>query len=449
MSLDRAAWGNLATMRARETARALATAACLGLFACSRDGLEGEPAARNLLLITLDTTRADRLGVYGYARPSSAGIDRLASEAVVFDRAYSTSSWTLPSVVSLMTGHYPTTHRCNRDRSALTDEFVTLAETLRDAGFRTGAVVSHIYLEKRHGLEQGFDHYDQELVLSTGKMSHEAVTSPAISDKGIAWIEERARDPRARWFLWLHYFDPHIEYRAHPGVSEAFGTEEEQDRYVGEIAFTDSHLGRVLEALAEHDLQRETAVILLADHGEEFGEHGGAQHRRTLYEEVLRIPLIVRAPGIEATRVPTPVSTVDVLPTALALLGADPVSDLPGSSLVPLMLEEANVASRPVLAELNEKPIRLNAVVVDRWKLVRDLVNDQSMLFDLHSDPGEQADLCAADPERAAAMTRTLQQLMEAARQAAEEKGPPATIDLSPEDVELLENLGYAGSEDE
>jgi arylsulfatase A-like enzyme len=419
-------------------------ALCVGaaaVAACAAP--DGSPPA-NLLLVTIDTLRPDHLGAYGYTRPTSPRLDRFAESAVVFERAYGTSSWTLPSVASILTAEYPSGHRVRTQRSSLAPGFDTLVEHLAAEGFETGAVVSHVFFARRYGLDQGFDDYDDELVRNRVAESHRAVSSPAVTAKGLAWLATRrkAQDGR-RWFLWLHYFDPHAEYIAHPGVSEAFG-EGPLNRYDGEIAFTDSHLGRIFDVLAEYELESDTVVIVASDHGEAFGEHLLAGHRLSLFDEELLVALLVRAPGIEPRRVPTPVSLVDVAPTALELLDVAPLPVAAGVSLVPALHGEA-VTRPPILAELRSALDwrRVDAVVDRDWKLLHHRVRGFS-LFELANDPGEQRNVAAEFPAQVKRLRGTLRGLRsEAAKRGGAVEATPADP-LDPDVRRQLEALGYA-----
>jgi len=400
------------------------------------------PQPPNLLLITIDTLHPDHLGCYGYERDTSPHIARLAESAVVFDHAYGTTSWTLPSIASLFTAEYPSGHRTHDKRATLAAGFETLAERLQSARFDTAAVVSHVFFARRYGLDQGFALYDDELVLERKVDSHEAVTSPAITAKGIDWLDRRGADGR-RWFLWLHYFDPHAEYQVHPGTTERFG-DAPMDRYDGEIAFTDAHVGRVLEHLEQLGLAANTVVILASDHGEAFGEHGLNGHRISLFDEELRVALLVRAPGIAPRRVATPVSLVDVAPTALELLRIAPAPARAGVSLVPL-LEGERLPRPPIVAELRSALDwrRIDAVITRGWKLTYHRVAGLA-LFDLRNDPGEQHNVAALRPEVARAMRAEMQRRIGAAQERGKSVADSPAPPLDPELRRQLEALGYA-----
>jgi len=395
----------------------------------------------NVLLITIDTLRADHLGAYGYERGTSPALDELAERSFVFERAYSGSSWTLPSLATIMTSQYASTHRCVSNSAVLRDSFETLAERLAAADYATGAVTTHVFLGARYGLGQGIADYDDELVLETLQKSHRAVTSPEITAKGIDWLAGRAADPRP-WFLWLHYFDPHGGYLVHEGLTDRFGRREPIDRYDGEIAFTDRSLRDVLGQLDALGLSEDTIVVVVADHGEEFGDHGGTGHRKTLYDEVLRVPLIVHVPGLDAGSYEEPVGTVDLLPTLLDLAGLAIPRGIEGRSLVPI-LEGGSLPPRPIIGELGGK--RWEALLDGRWKLLRANEGQRTYLFDIESDPREQDDVAAQHPERVAAMAAELEAIRLRARRKGAELGraEDERVRLSDEDLRALSELGY------
>ena len=283
------------TMRRTMTRLALAHVALLIGAACAPGGSDRERP--NVLLIAVDTLRADHLESYGYRLPTSPALAELGATGVVFERAVAATSWTLPAFASVLTGHYTSTHRCWKHKSRLAPSFVTLPEILRDAGYDTACAISHIFLARRYGLQQGIVHFDTSFDLPVGHGDTE-ISSPGVTARGLEWIEHKAAAGDGEpWFLWLHYFDPHYKYVEHEGISETFGVEDPLERYDGEIRFTDGYIGEVLDALARTGLDESTIVVLVADHGEEFLDHGGQYHGHTLYQELVHVPLVVRAPG--------------------------------------------------------------------------------------------------------------------------------------------------------
>ena len=391
----------------QRTARRNACTLALILSACAASCSDPEPP-RNLLVIAVDTLRADRLGTYGYSRPTSAGIDELFESAVVFEDAHSTAPWTLPSFASLMTSTHVSTHRCWQRASKLDESFTTLAEVMASQGFHTRSIVSHTFLGTPYGLAQGFVEHDESLVYDDRTSSH-AISSPPVTQKAIAFLEQTAgRADADPWFLWVHYFDPHIAYQAHRGVSERFGTREDPDLYDGEIAFTDHHIARLLRKLEQLGFADDTVVAFVSDHGEEFFEHGRKGHGKTLFQEVLRIPFAIRVPGIEPRRVQDTVSVVDFMPTMLELFELPPPpTPLAGNSLLGLMRGQHR-AERDVLMQAHPvlRQARLDAFIHGRWKLIREVPDEGKsrstyslLLFDHDADPGETRDLAAQHPE--------------------------------------------------
>ncbi|RKY18506.1 MAG: hypothetical protein DRQ55_13185 [Planctomycetota bacterium] len=418
--------------------------------------------ATNVLMIAVDTLRADRVGALGYGRPTTPHIDELMSTSVLFEQAQSSSSWTLPAFASVFTGLTSSGHRCFEFRSSLAPSYETMAEVLSANGYRTGGVVSHVFLGARHGLAQGFEHYDEELVF-VARESHQKISSPAVADKAIAWLTERANEPTQPFFLLAHFFDPHHKYQRHPGVSESFGTDTQRDLYDGEIAFTDQHVGRVLSALASLQLAEHTIVIFVSDHGEEFFEHGQRGHGKALFQETSRVALSIRAPGFEPRRVSPVVRSLDVAPTLYELLGLPgPSLPMQGASLVGLMRGAREQAPRGALLELRLKAgSAMDAFVQGRWKLIVDqsdaglmhagepglgerrTVEPRLHLYDLIADPDELTDVAARHPD----IVQSLRSALDGAKQrgvaASRHFEHLAPLDLTHEELESLRQLGY------
>lgn len=411
-----------------------------------------QPSAPNVLLITVDTLRADLGGA------ETPALNALFERSVVFDQGRAPTSWTLPSLASVMTGVYPSTHGCEDMRSRLDDSFSTLAERLSAAGYATSAVASHLFLRPDFGLAQGFDTYNTDLVKNLMK-SHEAISSPGVTKRALAWLDAHsAADDGAPFLLWAHYFDPHEVYHAHKAFVELYGEAEEFDRYRGEVAFTDLWIGRLLAGLKQRGLDENTIVVLVADHGEEFREHGNLRHGHTLYDELIRVPFVVHVPGaaglfggrIAPTELATAASSVDLLPTLLELCdvgyGGD---DLAGQSLVPALLgqPEAVDAPRPILAEVSLRAGKAaDALMFDGWKLIvhRDGPRvGAAELYDLANDPGETNDLAKVELMRVANYRDLLASLLADAEARATAFVHGGEADLDAADVESLGNLGY------
>ncbi len=342
--------------------------------------------ARGVVFVSLDTTRRDHLGAYG-ARPLlTPAIDAFAETALVFEQARAAAPWTKPAMASVMTNLLPPDHGVTQWEHALSEDAWTLAESLQAEGIVTEAYVSHSAFDPDDNrFHQGFDAFattwkEQEITGYPGDIE----TSTHLTDRAVEAYERLAADP-GRFFLWVHYFDPHDEYLAHDGGRD-FGDAPDR-RYAGEIAWTDRHLGRLLDATAADE---DVAVVVFADHGEEFGDHGGAGHAHTVFDELVRVPLLIRAPGVRPGRTRDAVGTVDLAPTVHELFAAPPPAAFPGVSVFD--------GPRPVFHE-TRRTADLRAVTEWPYKLVWDVAEGSTVLFDLSSDPEERRDRSGADPE--------------------------------------------------
>ena len=398
----------------------------------------GDPPL-SLLLVTIDTLRADHLGCYGDGDASTPAIDRLAAEGVLFEQASTCVPVTLPSHASILTGTYPVFHGVrNNGAYRLDDAALTLAEILRGRGWRTGAVIAAYPLLARFGLAQGFDTYDDALPPERERqIGYREKSAEEVSRAGLDFLAKDAEPP---FFLWLHYFDPHIPY----APPEPFAGRFRGKPYDGEIAFVDEQIGRVLERIRRPDLASRTLVVLMSDHGEGLGEHGEWTHGVFLYESTLRVPLMMALPGVlpAGRRVATPVSSIDVLPTVLDLLRVPVPDEVQGESLRPLF-EGSAAAPRVILAE-SEMPREnygwsgLAAIREGGLKLIR---APRRELYDLSADPHEAEDRSSARPEEAARLAADLdRRLTEATRAALDGSGRQEPDE---ETRKRLASLGY------
>ncbi|MFO8056815.1 MAG: sulfatase, partial [bacterium] len=245
-----------------------------------------DPEERNLLIVSIDTCRADRLGCYGYGNAKTPVIDSIAAQGVKMERAYAIQPITLPSHATILTGLHSFNHGV-RDNGLykLPREAVTMAEVLREKGYLTGAIISAFVLNEQFGLSQGFEHYDDRLSKEPTKSSGIAeIQASLVSERAVNWIEKNANK---KWFLWLHYFDPHAPYVPPEKFKDATG-----DPYDGEIAYVDHELERVMNLLDRKNLRRKTVVIITSDHGEGLGEHEEATHGIFLYNSTMHVPMI-------------------------------------------------------------------------------------------------------------------------------------------------------------
>jgi arylsulfatase A-like enzyme len=376
------------------------------------------PADATILLITIDTLRADHLGAYGYSRPTTPAIDALAAESTVFDNSFSHAPSTRYSMPAIITGRYPSQVAWGPDQPpplwwpAIAPANTTIAEILKARGFFTGAILNLDYFEPNRGFTQGFDTYDD-----SNERLHHSLNDPAKSrgsssreqaDSTIAWLDQHGSQ---RFFLWTHYYDPHFEYEKHDGFD--FG-DADVDRYDSEIRYTDEHLGRVFTELKRLGLWDKTIIVIVSDHGEGFHEHGEKEpHGYDLYAAQTKVPLIIRVPGLAPHRATMPVGHVDLLPTLANLAGAEPNDEMLGRSLVDVLSGEHVDDDRPVFQEvIFEGPssprngTRKYGVVTKAWHVLYEEMPDQSwQCYDRAADTTEREpkDHCtkASDAERA------------------------------------------------
>jgi choline-sulfatase len=399
------------------------------------------PAIRNILLISIDTLRADHVSAYGRARKTTPNIDAVAREGVLFKDVRTAVPMTLPAHVSMLTGTLPPTHGL-RDNllSRLPEGSLTLAEMLKAKGFTAGAVVSTFVLDHRFGTSQGFDTYDDrfQAVHKIGDLSERKGDETArVAGE---WLAAHKDQP---FFLFAHFYDPHDPYEP----PEPFASQWKDHPYEGEVAFADHCVGEVLQKLRDLGLYDSTLVVITGDHGEMLGEHGELNHGFFVYEGALRVPLIMRVP--HATGVPRqvdlPVSLIDIVPTVLSLVGAEIPRAVQGIDLSPWLAGRGAGGGRPLYAE-TVTPTRyygansLLAVVEGGWKYIE---TSRPELYDLRSDPAESVNLLAREPARADALGKSLVAILAAAGRA---PGPaPESAALDEESRQRLSALGYLG----
>ena len=394
----------------------------------------------HLLLITLDTTRADRLGCYGYQGARTPVLDALAASGALCERAYTVAPLTLPAHASLFTGLYPAENGVRANgRGRLDDAIPTLAEVLRRQGYDTAAFVGSFVLNGKFGLNRGFNMYDDDFASDnpTTDALHYERNGESVVDAALAWFRNRRSRPL---FCWVHLFDPHAPYLAH---TDLFGNAFVERPYDGEIAYVDQQVGRLLEFLKARGLDSQTLVVVVGDHGEGLGEHFERTHGMTLYNATLHVPLIFRhpiqlAPG---RRLSTNVSMVDVSPTILDLLGLADPRKTTGKSIKPALLGSPMPPSSCYGATDEAFLINgwspLRSLTQGHWKYIR---TTRVELYDLATDPHEQHNLAQADPEKLHEMESRLADF--------ESRLVPRTevqVQLSASERRTLESLGYAG----
>jgi arylsulfatase A-like enzyme/Flp pilus assembly protein TadD len=439
-------------------ARPFAIAISLQTLAMTIGCAKPQPAARpNVLLITIDTFRADRLGT-GIA----PAIDRLAATGIRFTAARSAVPLTLPSHTTIHTGLLPPAHGVREngvDTLAATHQ--TLAALLKSAGYETAAFVGAFVLDHRFGLAQGFDNYDDHIPRDPGASDRLEAERPAsaVVDRVLEWLEQRSPDPKgpglppptlqsqapslksqapspqppAPFFLWIHLYDPHAPYTP-PKEFLVPG----RTPYDGEIAYADSQLARVLEALRVRALSDRTIIVVAGDHGEGLGDHGERTHGMLLYDSTLRVPLIIAAPGQSAATRDEAVSLADLAPTILRAVGIGPPAAMTGRSLLDPVRPKADVdlyseTEYPRVAGWS--PVQ--ALTDGRWKTIR--AGTSTEVYDVGTDPREEHDVSASQGTIAAAMTPRMEAIHASAAAA-------SARTISPDAQERLRSLGYVAS---
>ncbi len=392
---------------------------CVGGDATARRGADpafvpvpaAVPPDVNIVLITIDTLRADHVHAYGYDRATTPTLDKIAAEGTRFANGWAHAPSTRYSMPAILTGRYPLDVRYDTSINGwpgLLPEATTIAEVLKARGFVTGAVTNYWYFDESRRMNQGFDSYDntnQRLhssVAGEGPAHTRGSSSKEQSDKAIAFIDAHASQ---RFFLWVHYYDPHFEYEPHREAPR-WG-DRPVDLYDQEIFYADLHVGRLVAELEAKGLWGKTAIVVTGDHGEGFGEHGVAQHGYHLYAAQTKVPLIVRVPGLAPRVATTPAGHVDILPTLADLAGAPPAAEMMGRSLLDVIAGGEEVA-RAVFQQLsyeNNNEMRAAAtaqchVVYNvsphtSWEIYR-IDQDPLETRDLVDDPGPCADTAKA-----------------------------------------------------
>ena len=445
----------------------------LGVLLLAACGAGPEPGRRpNLLLVTLDTTRADHTSLFDEARDTTPALRALAAEGASFATAYAPSPSTAPTHASLFTGLHPIGHGLLKNTLSLPVDRPSLAAALADAGYQTTAVVSSFVLHSRFGFDRGFARYHDSfspeqatLVLPQweGLALDEGFDRRADHTTDLALAQLRERDPTRPFFLFVHYFDPHLPYTPPPEFAARFRTDAEPGslaeavaRYDAEIAFTDQQLGRLLDGLAALGLADDTLVVVAGDHGEGLMDHGHMEHGIHLFEEAVRVPWVWRWPGEIAAgrRLDAPVSLVDLAPTLRALLGLEPDADAHGVDLSVALRDGAALdPERPIFLQ-TDRPASLRqlrglrgaqwavgemfGVRAGVWKYLEDRRRGAAALYHLDRDPGERDDRLAAQREQAERLSRTLAEWKQTHR-----RGEPAAPELSEQEVEAFRALGY------
>lgn len=404
----------------------------------------------NVLIMTLDTTRADHLRPYGHQLIENPAMMKLSREGVLFERAYSHIPLTLPAHTSIFTGTVPMYHGViDNGGYRVPGRLVTLAEVLRDEGYQTAAFISAAVLKKVFRLNQGFDHWDEEDIEEQVEKSALVADRKAdnVTKAAMAWLADHNKKP---FFLWVHYYDPHAKYDPPEPYASLY-----KDKYDGEIAFMDSQIGVMMKKMRELDIYENTLIIVMGDHGEGLGEHKEPTHSNFIYETTQHVPLIMRIPGLlePGKRIKTVVGQMDIMPTILDYLGlvkATP-ADVSGESLR-VYIEEGDdpevdrftfVESKSAFLHYGWAP--LSGIVGSKYKLITSPKSNRAEFFDLSKDPNEIKDLAESDdPANAKIMTQFKSRLTKMESDWSDSRLESIdTENLSPKLKEQLEGLGY------
>ncbi|MCC6795849.1 MAG: sulfatase [Candidatus Hydrogenedentes bacterium] len=406
-------------------------------------------AAPDVFIVSVDTLRADRLGCYGHELPTSPNIDAFAKDALLFEDCLAEVPLTSPSFGAMLTSRYPRMNGAARNGLPLPPDVRTITQQFKDAGYQTVCVTSNWTLKRDlSGLDRGFDHYDDGFKdkrwgFMIGERFGDDVTAASLK-----LIQER--DPNKPLFAWFHYSDPHAPYKFHDEFNPAGKALWKLDevaatraRYDSEVAYTDAEIGKLLAVLP-----KENAIVLfVADHGESLHEHDYLGHGRRVYQDNIRVPLIIRGPGVAQGRSKDPVRLIDVAPTLLALAGLQPIKDMLGVDLLraEIPADRARVIetyggavpSVPgAKAMMAARPPMRQSVTRGEWKLI--IGGPGPELFNLANDPGELKNRIDEEKNRAAELRKLIEDW-----DAKIPKGSAEAAELDGEDIQALKSLGY------
>jgi len=445
--------------RPARVAAGVFVATALGLSAAAKDDVSSvDPVPQNLILISIDTLRADRLGAYGYARATSPSLDALAKRGARVETVIAESSWTLPSHATMLSGLPPAVHGATQPDSKLSDDVPLLAEMLVAHGFRTFAWTGGVFVGRRHGLARGFESWDERGL----------AFAPALA-RALRRIGEL--DASERFFVFLHTYDVHCPYDPPDSYAARFQRQPAEDfietegrcgnphynamevspgqaaylsdRYDAGIRFADDLLGEFLALLDRSGAGARTLVAVVSDHGDEFLEHGRTGHRGSLYIQSLRVPWIMAGPGIAPQVVHQPAGLVDVVPTLLDLLGVPVPAEQRGRSLVPVMRGAVAADPARVLFSETEWGKRLHGAVAGSHHLIVDRDDDRQLVFDWRADPAEASPLPAGAYGWMTKLQRVTLAWFESRRTGSAARSAQSIPTLSPAERAKLEALGY------
>lgn len=393
-------------------------------------------AIHNIILISIDTCRADHLSCYGYPQKTTPHIDAFARNATRFENVVSPIPITLPAHSSMLTGTIPPFHGVhNNIFYKLAPSNQTLSEILKPNGFNTAAIISAFVLDKQFGMAQGFDTYHDTFEEVHHNIFGNERKGDETTQVALDWLEKN-KDNQS--FLFLHYYDPHMEY----SPPEPFASKFTGNPYAGEIAFTDHCIGQVIEKLKDLGMYESSLVIITGDHGEMLGEHGEEEHTYFIYEAAIKVPLIVKLPGQKkAATVTQPVGLVDLVPTLCSLLDIDLPSRVQGRDISPLLHGKIPDSYERFIYSESQVPTRLGAsalmsVSTGKWKYIQ---ATRPELYDLSTDPEEEHNLIGKEPHRARILEDKLREILEQSVR----KDPGSHLELDAKSIKRLASLGY------
>lgn len=445
----------------------------LVMWGCLQKGGEQELDVERVIVIAVDTLRADHVSTHGYKRLTTPVLDKFArEEASTFSNTYASSSWTLPSTVSLMTGLHPHQHGVEDQGQKLHPDVPTLAQAFSQAGYLSAAFVTHIYVSSVFGIDSGFDDFF-ELSINWDFKEGLQLRAEELNKAVFPWLAEHAKKP---FFLYLHYFDPHWDYDAPNQFKNRFtdsgykgpanGTwrfisqfipqrrrmyKEDLDHlralYDGEIAYTDHQLGLLFAELKRLDMWDSSVIVVLSDHGEEFQEHGSVHHIRTLYEEILRVPLMIKLPGgrkqWQRKTIPERVRTFDIAPTLLELAGIKMPTTFQSTSLLPLF--QSSGSDRMVFARTRRHKSDSMAIIDGRHKLIVPFERKKASfeLYNLDQDSTEQHSLTEHRKDMVLQLVEKLLILANRNSRVLKLPGAAVGVELTEQQKARLKSLGY------
>jgi len=415
----------------------------------------------NIILIVIDTLRADHVSYYGYERSTTPNIDNLAETSILFENCFAVAPWTTPSVGSIFTSQYPSVLGIEWDPVKINKKFLTLAEILHENSYVTTGIISHLYISSRLNFNQGFSLYDED-----NARGHDYISSPSITEKAIDFLRQ---NKSRKFFLFLHYFDPHYDYILHEKYNyypdykgklysgqqikdllELAPTMNPEDikyiisLYDSEISFTDEYIGRLLDEIKRLDLFDNSLIILTSDHGEEFLERGDNHigHTKTLYRELIHVPLIIKLP-YESTprRIKQNVSLIDLMPTILDIVGLEIPKNYKHSGKIIKFNANSDIDyQRETVFFETKRMAKLDGVAKDKWKCIVDFRKGKVSLFDLENDPLERENLSKKYPQIVRELAREIEK-WQSLIHTKKEKGQK--VNFTERQKQILRSLGY------